>query len=124
MFRKMNNGNIVMTRGDTGSLTVTLNKGSTVNPDLHILMNGDKVYLGIMEANASFEDPIVCKIITSNGTGSEEERKKVSFTITSADTVNLLAGNYYYEVKVVRPVVGGADLVYTVQKRTKFTIIE
>lgn len=97
MFRIGNNGIVTVNRGDSFDLPVTLQTGTALQPQVYELQENDCLYLGIMEPNQPFEVAIVRKKLTYDDvydTGS------IVFNFTPNDTLCLLPGKYYYQVKL------------------------
>lgn len=133
-------GIITIHRGDTFSITVSTNVGSTSNPSYPTFKLGDKIYLGVMEPNQDFENAIIKKVLVFT-TDFTADSKTVTFSFTPTDTEYLLAGNYYYEVKEMLPlssihesgdvaltgsgvVTDGNSEIFTILPKTKFIIID
>lgn len=97
MFNISNNGIITMTRGDTASFPIFINVGNIWLPLRYKLGDFDYLYFSVMEHGQSFEEGVIRKIIDSS---SLDENGDVLITLKHSDTVNLLPGNYTYEVKL------------------------
>lgn len=135
-------GIITIHRGDTFSIEVSTNVGSTSNPSYPTFKLGDKIYLGVMESNQDFENAIIKKVLVFT-TDFSADSKTVTFSFTPTDTEYLLAGNYYYEVKEMLPlssssvyesgdvaltesgvVTDGNSEIFTILPKTKFIIMD
>lgn len=99
MFRTgiSNNGIIVINRGDNFSTQLFINKGESGIPENYVLSEWDRVYFSICEPNQSFEAGVVRKIFTYE---CLTEDNAVEITLKPSDTINLLPGTYYYEIKL------------------------
>lgn len=120
------NNIITVNRGDTFSFTFDINIGTEINPVPYILEEGDKLYLGVSEANVPFENAIIKKVFTMVDADSDGS---INIIFDSTDTLNLLPGNYYYSIKLSQPIPGTSEVeasekVTTLIPRTKFVIIE
>lgn len=133
-------GIITIHRGDTFSIEISTNVGSTSNPSYPTFKLGDKIYLGVMEPNQDFENAIIKKVLVFT-TDFTADSKTVTFSFTPTDTEYLLAGNYYYEVKEMLPlssiyesgvvaltesgvITDGNSQIFTILPKTKFIIID
>ena len=119
-----NNGIIVMNRGDTWESSIFCNLGNKINPIKYSLTNNDTLYFGVMQANTPFDNSLICKKLTKNDEVSGlEGHYKISFN--HEDTMHVMPGNYYYEVKLVRnDPINDTNKVDTIIPRTKFVILE
>jgi hypothetical protein len=120
------NNIITINRGDTFNLNFYINIGTKVNPEHYILQGNDKLYLGVSEANATFENSLIKKVFTSSDVDSDGS---INILFTTTDTLNLLPGNYYYSIKLAQPTEETSELaetlkVTTIIPKTKFIIIE
>ena len=113
-----NNGFIRLARGDSFRMPLFINVGSVWCP---IRYNIDedpnaKLYLGVMEPNQPFELAIIKKVYTK-----DSEKSKLGDIIIEFepnDTLYLLPGKYYYEIKLER----GDKTVNTIIPKTEFVI--
>lgn len=90
------NNVITMTRGDSWSIPLFLNKGTALKPLRKVLSSRDEVYLAIMEPNQPFEHAIVKKKFTNRHLN---KNKDVIVKITPDDTACLIPGKYFYQIK-------------------------
>lgn len=90
------NNVISMTRGDSWSAPLFLNRGTALKPMRKILSSRDAVYLAIMEPNQPFEDAIIKKVFTNKDVN---KNKDVVVKITPDDTACLIPGKYFYQIK-------------------------
>lgn len=123
MFQICDNGIITVNRGDSFDLPVTLQMGNSVQPIYYDMQPGDCLYLGIMEPNQPFEVAIVRKKL------SYEEVSAIGsivFSFKPKDTVCLLPGKYYYQVKLTcsDPDTPDTERVETIIDKTLFYIQE
>lgn len=120
MFKIANNGIITITKGDTFRLPLFINMGNEFTPYRYELTENDKVYVGVMEPNKSFEQAIIKKMYTKNDLN---ENGDVEVKFESKDTYFLLPGTYYYEIKV-EITYQGSNHINTIVPKTKFIILE
>ena len=97
-----------------------------MNPVYHTLTGNEKLYLGVMEANQPFEDATIKKVFSAGDSNSDGS---IDIVFETTDTLNLLAGNYYYSIKLNQPIPetpteAGKDVITTIIPKTKFVIIE
>lgn len=99
MFRTgvSNNGIIVINRGDNFSTQLFINRGESGTPENYVLSQWDRVYFSICEPNQPFEAGVVRKIFTHDNV---TEDNAVEISLKPSDTINLLPGTYYYEIKL------------------------
>ncbi len=97
MFSLSRNGIIQVTRGDSFNTPLFINQGTVLEPVRYILGQYDKVYFGVMECNQPFEAALIRKSYDYN---SLNENNDVVVEFTGDETLNLLPGKYYYEVKL------------------------
>lgn len=97
MFKIANNGIITINRGDSFEFPLILNIGSSINRVEYKLKDTDVIYLGIMEPNQPFETAIIRKMFTSDDL---DEDGNINIRFWPEDTVCLLPGKYYYQVKL------------------------
>ena len=116
MFSVADNNVITITRGDTASTAIYINKGTNLDPEQYVLQAGDVVYIGIMEFGQSFEDAIVKYKLDGEDLN---DAGNVVWNIKSTDTEFLEEGKYFYQIKLVR---GSGELVDTIVSKTEFFI--
>lgn len=97
MFKIASNGIVTVNRGDSFELPITLHFGSAVSPVKYELQENDVLYLGIMEPNQPFETAIVKKVVRYEDL---DEYGDIYVRFWPNDTVCLLPGKYYYQVKL------------------------
>lgn len=127
MFDISLNHIITINRGESGSFTIPLNKGTSVNPEIVELDNDfDTIYFGVMQPENKFEFSIVRKLYHREDLN---EDGTLTITFEPNDSELLLPGNYFYEVKVKKYDLNEFEQpekehIYTVVPRTKFIILE
>lgn len=113
-----------MNRGDTATMNFN------VNVELPENVIVDKLYLGITEPNQYFEDALIKKTFEINKDitiTTENNIWSFSIQINPEDTVDIIPGTYYYEVKASGVIDQGeerSDFAITIVQKTKFIIVE
>lgn len=121
MLNISGNNIITLTRGDTFEVPLFINAGTELNPIRYILRNDESLHLGLMEANQLYENKILEKIYTED---DFNENYDVMISFDSCDTINLLEGTYYFEIKLFRMIDDDStELVNTVISKTKFVLV-
>lgn len=123
MFRLSNNGIISVNRGDSFELPITLiASDSALEPVYYAMKDTDILYVGIMEPNQPFECALIRKKVTAE---NQEGSCHIAVRFWPEDTINVLPGKYYYQVKLetIDPVTLRHD-VETVVDKTLFYIRE
>ncbi len=115
------NNIVAVTRGDTFSIPIFLNKGTAINPVRYVLGDNDTLYVGIMEPNQPFEQAIIKKKYTKDDLNTHED---IVLRLESSDTVCLIPGKYYYQVKLDMVDSEEKHNINTVIKKTEFFIVE
>lgn len=122
MALDISNNNVVrLTRGDTFTVPIFLNKGTALKPLRYVLKEGDELYLGIMEPNEPFECAILKKVFTKDNLN---EFGDVLIELEPKDTECLIPGKYYYTVKAKFIKENNKEVVNTVVPKTEFWIEE
>lgn len=122
MFNVDVSGRITLTRGDTASPSLFLNKGTDLKPLRHILQDGEEVYFAIMEPNQPFECAIVKKLLTKDNLNKNGD---VVINIEHDDTRCLLPGKYFYQIKAsIYNSETDKYEINTVVQKTEFTLEE
>jgi len=98
MFDRSPLGIITMSRGDSFSFPLFINSGTDIAPERYILKDGEVLYLGVKEPNQLFEDSVIRKRYT---VADLNEDGDVLIQFNPRDTVSVLPGKYYYEIKIV-----------------------
>lgn len=118
------NNVFTMNRGDTAIMNFN------VNVELPENVIVDKLYLGITEPNQYFEDALIKKTFEINKDitiTTEDNIWSFSIQIDPEDTVDIIPGTYYYEVKasgVIDQDEEQSDFATTIVQKTKFIIVE
>lgn len=118
------NNVFTMNRGDTA--TMNFNVNVELPEDVII----DKLYLGITEPNQYFEDALIKKTFEINKDITITDENNIwsfSIQINPEDTVDIIPGTYYYEVKASGVIDQGeerSDFATTIVQKTKFIIVE
>ena len=89
---------ISLNRGDSGLLTLDINAGTELYPVEFNLGDKDCLYMAIEEPNQPFENAIVKKVINNSNTIKDKDGN-IIIEIKPDDTVCLMPGLYYYEIK-------------------------
>ena len=119
MFDIINNGAIVINRVDSAEAPLFINQGDKIRPIRYSLEEGEKVYLGVMEPNKKFEDAIIRKVFTKSDCN---EFGDIVIKFEPNDTVNLIPGKYYYQIKASLFDTKGNNIVNTVVSKREFFI--
>ena len=118
------NNVFTMNRGDTA--TMNFNVNVELPEDVII----DKLYLGITEPNQYFEDALIKKTFEINKDITITDENNIwsfSIQIDPEDTVDIIPGTYYYEVKasgIIDQNEERIDFATTIVQKTKFIIVE
>ena len=118
MFSINNAGTIRLTRGDSGEFLYKINIGDNMSPMFYQLNENDELFLGIMEPNQPFESAIIRKYFRSN---DMDENGNVKISFKPNDTVCLMPGLYYYQLKLVDVT---QNIVRTLNPKTQLWIEE
>ena len=97
MFKISSNGIVTVNRGDSFELPIVLQTGDAMSPIMYTMQPKDVLYLGIMEPNQPFENAIVRKKFDHK---QLDENNNIFIRFWPDDTVCLLPGKYYYQVKI------------------------
>lgn len=96
-----NNGNIKINAGDEFKVPLFIDAYTGIfNMNRVVLKPGDLVMFNIMEANKPFHRFILSKTFTVEDLN---ENKDINVVFNSEDTMNIVAGIYFYEIKFFRP---------------------
>ena len=121
MFSVASNNVITITRGDSASFVLYLNKGTKLEPSRFVLGDNDAVYMGIMEANQRFEDAIVKFKFTKENLNQDGD---IKIKLKATDTEYLEPDKYFYQIKLVYIDDDDDEQVNTVIDRTEFFVQE
>lgn len=113
---------ITVTRGDYFSFSVELKKGRFPDEEVYVLSGDDVLFFGLMEPNQPFEKAILKKQFHYDDYDVEGGTLKI--VINPEDTIGLIPGVYYYQIKVLYKDDGGTTHVDTVVQKTKFIIVD
>lgn len=123
MFNISYNGIITVNRGDSFTLPLALQLGNKLNPKRLEITENTYIYFGLMEPNQPFENALIRKKV---GIESVDSDGNVYIHFSPKDTVTLLPGKYYYQIKLQE--VDPTDVtnfdVYTIVDKTQFYIME
>ena len=100
MFVQIEDNYLKMNRGDSYTLPLVINEGTKLCFKQYQLRQFDKIYVGIMEYNQSFENALIRKVITISS--PTDKYGHPLFTLTPEDTEYILVGKYYIEIKLVQ----------------------
>ena len=125
MLTISNNGFISLTRGDSFTVPLFINRGTVFHPVRYYIADNPNaaVYLGVMEPNQPFERATIRKKYTSESSINDFGDLMIEFT--SNDTKCLYPGRYYYEVRIkhsdgsVETVIPATDFVIFEQNTSK-----
>lgn len=87
-----------LNRGDSYILPIVINKGTQLKFEPYTLQEQDRLYIGIMQPNQSFEDAIVKKVYTEDD--ELDENGNILFKLSPRDTEYLMTGKYYISIKL------------------------
>lgn len=122
MSTNVSNNMIELTRGDSAKYPLFINMGTDLYPIRYELGDKDELYLGIMEPNQPFECALVKKKYTNKNIN---DHKDVIVKIHPEDTVALIPGKYYYQIKLRKYIEAENDYdVITVIDKTEFWVQE
>ena len=119
MFIQIEDNYLKMNRGDSYSIPLTINEGTKLDFQQYQLRQFDKIYIGIMEPNQSFENAIIRKVITI--LSPTDEYGRPLFQLEPIDTEYLLTGKYFIEIKIVQKQ-NNKDIVTTLLPLREFFI--
>ena len=112
-----NSGVVELNRGDSATLDILVNLGTRIEPRIYKMQENDCVYFGLMEVNQPFEFAVLKKKLTAD---KQNEKGIVKIEFNPDDTLCLLPGKYYYQVKLaIQP-----NTVHTIIDKTQFFILE
>lgn len=126
MFNVAFNGIITVNRGDSFSLPLIINGGTSLNPTNYNVNEKTFVYLGIMEPNEPFENALIKKKATSQDVVIENGQPVIVFKFKPQDTQCVLPGKYYYQIKLQQFLSDDPEdyTVDTIIDKTLFWILE
>lgn len=115
-----NNGIITLHRGDNFSIPLYINFGHQLDLIRYKLKENEKVFFALLEPNQPFEEALLKKTYTKDDLNKYND---VIIKITSEDTINLIPGTYYYEIKLESFEEDGSKVISTIVPRTIFYIV-
>lgn len=123
MFNITYNGIITVNRGDSFSLPMVLNYGTTLEPMHYKMSQKSIVYFAVMEPNQPFETALIKKKYTIDDV---DENGNIVIKFKPQDTQCVLPGKYYYQVKLQRFNSDDPEdyEVDTVVDKTQFFVLE
>ena len=122
MFSLNDIGQIRLSRGDTLTLPIYINQGTSMDRIIYTLADNDELYFAIMEPNQPWEQAIVKKKYTCK---DNTEDSGILLMINPEDTMCLLPGLYYYQIKVrVFDLDRNTYIVNSIIPKTQFWIEE
>lgn len=119
MFSLSKEGIVVITRGDSASTLLFINKGTDLAPMRYELGDNDELYFALMSSNQTFENALSVKIYTKD---NANEYGDTEITFEPKDTEFLIPGKYYYQIKLKTTKEDGTYTVNTVVPTTEFYI--
>lgn len=119
MFSLSKEGILSITRGDSFSTVIFINKGNELEPIRYELTDSDELYLALMSPNQTFENALLVKKYTKDNLNDHGDTL-VEFE--PKDTEFLMPGKYYYQVKLKTNNKDDTYQVNTVIPTTEFYI--
>ena len=113
-------GQIRLTRGDTLDIPFELNAGTSMDPIRYQMRASDELYFGLMEPNQPWEFAILKKKYT----GVDFIDGVINIHLDPEDSMCLIPGLYYYQMKVRIKKSDDSYIVNTVIPKTQFYIEE
>jgi len=104
MFNIAFNGIITVNRGDSFRFPLTINFGSSLEPNTYGLNEHDKVYFAVMEPNQPFETALIKKVFDKSHEKTDKDTgvRYLEISFKPQDTECVLPGKYYYQIKLQR----------------------
>lgn len=113
---------ITIHKGTTIKAPIFINIGTKLVPKNYTLVEGDTLYISIMEPNQSFDYGVIRKKLTK---ANLDELGFARFSLDPTDTINLLSGVYYIQMKLKLADSGTTPGgVATIMPKTKFIILD
>lgn len=119
MFVQIEDNYLKMNRGDSYFFPLIINEGTKLCFKQYQLRQFDKIYVGIMEPNQSFENALIRKVITITSPCNEYGHPLV--ILEPKDTEYVLTGKYFIEAKLVQKE-GNNNIVTTILPLKEFFI--
>ena len=120
MFIMIEDNYLKMNRGDSYEIPLVINEGTKLCFKQYQLRQFDKIYVGIMENNQSFENAIIRKVISI--TSPVDSYGHPLLQILPEDTEYLLTGKYFIEIKILQ-VDGNTKKITTLLPLKEFFIM-
>ena len=121
MVEIANNGIITLNRGDTFQAPLFINHNNNLlEPYRYLIKETDIIYFGICEPAECFENAIVKKKYTIKDVN---ENKDFMIDLKAEDTLNLIPGTYYYEIKLQTIDSNELEKIVTVTPKTKLILL-
>lgn len=120
MFNVSFNNIIQVNRGDSFTVPLFINTGDDFDPKQYVLQEGAEVYVGVMEPNQAFENAIIRKKYTHEDV---DANGNINIVFDTNDTVCLIPGLYYYQIKIKLPLDDGSYAINTIVQKTQFYIL-
>ena len=122
LYVAKNNRVITMTRGDYFSFDVMIKSDNQWDDSIYVLSEGDILFFGLMEPNQPFEKAILKKQFGYDDYDVEGGTLKV--VLIPEDTIELIPGTYYYQIKILYKDEIGDTHIDTIVQKTKFIIVD
>lgn len=122
LYIEKKNRVITMTRGDYYSFDVIIRSEDPWSDFVYVLSPGDILFFGLMEPNQPFEKAILKKQFGYDDYDVEGGTLKV--VLSPEDTIELVPGTYYYQIKVLYEDEIGNTHIDTIVQKTKFIIVD
>ena len=108
---------ITLTRGDYFERDFKFYNGKFPNEHPLILNEGDIIFFGLMDPHMHFEHALIKKEFNNE---SVSDKGVFKLVLDSEDTLDLVAGTYYYSIKLLTK----DGRIKTLVKRSLLTIVE
>ena len=89
-------GQIRLSRGDSFQVPFYINQGTGMDPLVYVMIPEVEFYFAVMEPNQPWEQAIIKKRYTV----ADTENDAVILQLEPQDTMCLLPGLYYYQIKL------------------------
>lgn len=113
---------ITINRGDYASFMINLTIGKFPNEKVYPLKEGDILFFGLMEPNQHFENAFLKKELHYDD--YDVEGGMLKLVLNPEDTIELVPGVYFYQIKLLREDSDGEVIVDTVIQKTRFNIVD
>lgn len=109
---------VQMIRGDSVNLYFSIEDSNSLDGKYR-LTDADIVYFGVMLPHQKFENALIKKVLRKE---NQDEYGDFLLKILPEDTVDMLPGVYYYEIKLRKNAKTDSEEVMTVVNKVKFII--